>query len=172
MEQRNMPEYWLRGPLPGIPSLLQPVAHTLLQAREEVNQLMKHFPPGKLWERPAGAASAGFHVQHISGVQDRLLTYARGESLSPQQLDELAAEGRPNGDTPGLRQLLDRFNKQVDASLQQLAKTDPGTLSEIRGVGRAQLPSTVIGLLVHAAEHTMRHTGQLLVTVRVLTKDK
>jgi uncharacterized damage-inducible protein DinB len=41
-------------------------------------------------------------------------------------------------------------------------------LTEQRLVGRARIASTVIGLLVHAAEHTTRHTGQLVVTVKVL----
>ena len=73
----NSPEYWLRGPVPGIPALLQPVAHALLQAREEVNALMLGFPADLLWEQPAGLASAGFHLQHLAGVLDRLFTYAQ-----------------------------------------------------------------------------------------------
>jgi uncharacterized damage-inducible protein DinB len=159
-------EYWLRGPVPGVLPLLQPVAHALLQAREEVNVLMKGFPDQRLWDRPAGLASPGFHLQHLAGVLDRLFTYARGEGLSPEQLDELAGEGRP-GPGPG-DQPLNRFNSQIDKALQQLGQTSEGTLTQARVVGRRQIPSTVIGLLFHAAEHTMRHTGQLLVTTRIL----
>ena len=77
----KLPEAWLRGPLPGISSVLQPVAHALVQAREEAETLMKDFPEEKLWDRPAGVASVGFHLQHFSGVLSRLFTYARGESL-------------------------------------------------------------------------------------------
>lgn len=158
-------EVWLRGPLNNIPSLLQPVAHALLQAREEINGLMKGFPENLLWDIPAGMASPGFHLQHLTGVLDRLLTYARGELLNGQQLAYLAVEGNA---TTSLSQLVDAFNKQVDIAITQIGKTDESALTEIRGVGRAQIPSTVIGLLVHAAEHTMRHTGQLLVTVKFL----
>jgi DinB superfamily/Pentapeptide repeats (8 copies) len=188
-------EYWLRGPVPGIPPLLQPVAHALLQARAEVNALMAEFPEQKLWERPAGLASSGFHLQHLAGVLDRLLTYARGEGLSQQQLADLASEGKPRGAEPtdpeptdlkgtdpkgtdlketdlketNLKETnLDRFNMQIDKALQQLGHTPEEALTEPRAVGRAGVPSTVIGLLFHAAEHTMRHTGQLLVTARIL----
>src|ERR671912_172552 len=88
----KLPEAWLRGPVPGIPSTLQPVAHALLQAREEVETLMEDFPAPKLWDRPAGVASVGFHLQHFSGVLSRLFTYARGESLDATQRQALAAE--------------------------------------------------------------------------------
>ena len=162
----SKPEVWLRGPVDGIPPLLQPVAHTLLQAREEIKEIMADFPDKLLWLQVAGMASPGFHLQHLSGVLDRLFTYARGEQLNQQQLEYLANEGKDNGQT--VNKLLIAFNKRVDAALEQLGKTDEKILTEVRGVGRKQTPSCVMGLLVHSAEHTMRHTGQLLVTVKVL----
>ena len=162
MENKKKPEVWLRGPLDGIPPLLQPVAHALLQSREEINELMVGFPEELLWEKPAGMASPGFHLQHLAGVLDRLFTYARNEQLTQQQLAYLANEGKGGAE---LVTLLGNFNKQVDIAIKQLSETNEDTLTEMRGVGRAQIPSTVIGLMIHAAEHTMRHTGQLLVTV-------
>ena len=93
MADVKLPEVWLRGPLPDVPALLQPVAHALLQAREEIYELMKDFPEILLWERPAGVASVGFHLQHLTGVLDRLFTYAQGHALSAAQLQYLAAEG-------------------------------------------------------------------------------
>lgn len=158
-------EVWLRGSLADTPPLLQPVAHALLQAREEVDALLEGFPDALLWERPAGVASVGFHLQHLSGVLDRLTTYARGEALSEAQLRTLAREG--SGDASA-GELVAAFGAQVERSLAQLRATAEASLLEARGVGRAQLPSTVIGLWVHAAEHTTRHVGQLLVTARVL----
>jgi uncharacterized damage-inducible protein DinB len=158
-------EYWLRGPVPGIPPLLQPVAHAILQAREEVNVLIDGFPAEKLWERPAGVAAVGFHLQHLTGVMDRLLTYGRGEALARGQLEYLAREGTPGDE---VKELVERFNQQVDKALAQIAATPEGSLTEVREVGRDKIPSTVGGLLFHAAEHTQRHLGQLLVTVRVL----
>ncbi len=163
------PETWLRGPLPNVPPLLQPVAHALLQAREEVNALMLNFPDERLWDRPAGLASVGFHLQHLAGVLDRLLTYARHESLTTSQLAYLSAEEKA---VVGMSsaQLTEHFNEQVEQALTQIRGTDVATLTDFRAVGRAGLPSTVLGLMVHAAEHTMRHLGQLLVTVRVISE--
>lgn len=158
-------EYWMRGPVDGVPALLQPVAHALLQAREEINQLMEGFPDALLWEKPAGNAAPGFHLKHLTGVLDRLFTYATGHLLTDEQMAYLKQEELPSST---VRELVERFNQQTDAALQQLKATDPATLMDFRGVGRKQLPSTVQGLLFHAAEHTMRHLGQLLVTVRVL----
>ena len=168
MEQPKKQEVWLRGPLPDIPPLLQPVAHALLQAREEVNELMKDFNPKLLDAKPAGLASVRFHLQHLTGVLDRLFTYARGEMLSETQLENLKNEGKSMPENHSAETLVDRFDQQIEIALQQLRGTPEGTLTEIRGVGRAQVPSTVLGLLFHAAEHTMRHLGQLLVTVRVV----
>lgn len=159
-------EVWLRGPLPEVPPLLQPVAHALLQAREEVQAALADFPAGLLWQRPAGVASVGFHLRHLTGVLDRLLTYARAEPLTAEQLRYLRAEGEETPETTPAA-LVQAFSAQVEAALAQLRATDAATLTEARGVGRAQLPSTVSGLLTHAAEHTMRHLGQLLVTARV-----
>ena len=167
MADIKLPEVWLRGPLPNVPALLQPVAHALLQAREEIYELMKDFPETMLWERPAGVASVGFHLQHLTGVLDRLFTYAQGHALSAAQLQYLAAEGA-NEHNIRLQELVNAFGTQVAQAVEQLKNIDTEKVTEIRTVGRKQLPSTVLGLLFHAAEHTMRHTGQLLVTVKVL----
>jgi uncharacterized damage-inducible protein DinB len=164
----SLPEVWLRGPLPEVPPLLQPVAHALLQAREEVTELMADFPAAKLAERPLGLASVGFHLRHLAGVLDRTFTYARGAALSETQLAYLAAEGQPPTHAGAVAELVAQFASQVDAAISQLKTTPESSLPDWRGVGRAQLPSTAIGLLVHAAEHTTRHMGQLLVTARVV----
>jgi len=168
MGDKNKREVWLRGPLEGIMPLLQPVAHALLQAREEINELMADFPEILLWVKPVGMASPGFHLQHLAGVLDRLFTYARGEALTQHQLVKLAAEGKMPEIGYSVITLLEIFNRQIDDAIKQLSITDEAILTERRGVGRAQLPSTVIGLYTHAAEHTMRHVGQLLVTARIL----
>lgn len=162
------PEVWLRGPLDDMPVLLQPVAHALMQAEEEVAVIMSGFPDELLWERPAGLASPGFHLQHMRGVLDRLFTYARGRQLNLTQLAALAAEGKPPVPIDQVGFLVRDFSDQINEALIDLYQTDESVLTESREVGRSKLPSTVIGLYVHAAEHTMRHTGQLLVTVKVL----
>jgi uncharacterized damage-inducible protein DinB len=161
-------EVWQRGPIENIPSLLQPVAHALLQAREELHNMMSDFPEKLLWERPAGVASPAFHLQHLTGVLDRLFTYARKESLTPVQLHALKIEGDEQNTSSSMKELIEMFNKQVDVSIDELSKVNVDTLPEIRTIGKKLIPTTLIGLYVHAAEHTMRHIGQLLVTVRVL----
>src|SRR5688572_8698502 len=96
MPEVKLPEVWLRGAIAGISSYLQPVAHALLQAKEEVRELMTDFPAKYLWTKPAEVASPAFHLQHLSGVLNRLFTYARGQSLSEEQLELLKAEGLKN----------------------------------------------------------------------------
>jgi uncharacterized damage-inducible protein DinB len=160
-------EWWQRGPIDGVPAVLQPVAHILLQVRESVGELVESLTEPQWNARPAGVASAAFHVRHMAGVIDRLFTYARGQSLSESQFAALRAEREPltATETPGALTALDA---RVEAALAELRSIDVTTLGDFRAVGRAQLPSTVIGCLVHGAEHAMRHVGQLSVTVRIV----
>ena len=162
----NLPEVWLRGPIDGIPSLLQPAAHALLQAVEEIKELMNEFPDHLLWERPANVASPGFHLLHIKGVLDRLATYARGGALSEAQMQYLRSESEQHG--ASVNELVAGVEQQVQQTLELFRTTEETSLTEKRTVGRKAFPSTVQGLLFHAAEHTMRHLGQLLVTVKLL----
>ena len=159
-------EWWQRGPIDGVPAALQPVAHILLQVRESVSELVEHLTLGEWNARPGGVASAAFHVRHMTGVIDRLFTYARGDALSDAQFAALRAEGAPL-DASGIPATLAALSVRVDSAIAELRAIDPATLGEFRGVGRAQLPSTVIGCLVHGAEHAMRHVGQLSVTARI-----
>ncbi|HEV2854367.1 MAG TPA: DinB family protein [Thermoanaerobaculia bacterium] len=169
MKDSSQPEVWLRGLLvPEVPPLLQPVAHALLQAAEEVRRVVGPLPVNHLWARPGGAASVGFHVRHAAGSLDRLFTYARGEGLSAEQRAFLDTEAEPGSPPEGAASLVSAFERQVDRALAQLRDTSEATLLEARGVGRLQLPSTVIGLLVHAAEHTQRHLGQIVTTARIV----
>lgn len=113
----------------GIQPLLQPVAHAILQAREELFLIMKDFPENLLWESPAGAASIAFHLQHLSGVLDRLFTYARDEELTAAQLQQLHHENINADKNLTIKKLLERFNKQVDDSLLQLKQTSRSSLT-------------------------------------------
>ena len=159
-------EWWQRGPVDGVPAVLQPVAHILLQVRESVAELVEGLTEEQWNARPAGVASPAFHVRHITGVIDRLFTYARGSALSDEQFAALRREGDPL-QAVDARLVIATLNARVDAALHELRTIDVNTLGDFRGVGRAQLPSTVIGCLVHGAEHAMRHVGQLSVTTRV-----
>lgn len=163
-------EVWMRGPIAGLIPLLQPVAHAILQAREEVNLMMIDFPNELIWERPNAVASVAFHLQHLSGVLDRLFTYANNQILNEDQLELLALEA-DSTQLLTVKGLLIRFNNQVNKALTQLKNIEEKTLLEPRSIGRKQIPTNQLGLLFHAAEHTQRHVGQLLVTIKMLKKE-
>jgi len=161
-------EVWQRGPVDGVPPLLMPAAHALLQAREDLERLLAEVPARRLWDRPADAASVAFHALHVAGATDRLFTYARGEQLSADQRAALAAENSGTGPLPDAAQIAGRLRDAIDRALSQLRATSTEALLEPRAIGRAALPTTTIGLLFHAAEHAMRHTGQAIVTAKVV----
>ncbi|HET9276074.1 MAG TPA: DinB family protein [Gemmatimonadales bacterium] len=162
------PEPWLRGPVPRIPALLQPAAHAFLMAREDIQAALAGVTVEQLWLEPGGAASLGFHLGHLAGSTGRLLTYARGEALSDAQRAALARERELSTSRPPLEELLAAWDGVVAAALEQLAATPERALAEPRAVGRARLPSTVMGLLFHAAEHAARHTGQIVTTAKLV----
>jgi predicted cupin superfamily sugar epimerase len=164
MPAGSLPEVWLRGPLPGYLPELMPAAHALLQAREDIERAAA-ATLAELWFRPGEAAPAGYHLRHLTGSLDRLLTYARGEPLSDGQRRALAAEGAAGASAP---ELASAAQEGIDRALEQLRQTPPEQLATRRDVGRAKLPTTVLGLLAHAAEHTARHTGQLITTLKVV----
>ncbi len=163
-----LPEPWLRGPVPGIPPLLMPAAHALLLAREDIDRAIEGLTTEQLWAMPGGAASIGYHLGHLTGSTDRLLTYARGEALSTLQMATLTAERLLCESCPSLDHLVVDWHRAVDTALLQFRETPEDTLLDPRGVGRAQLPTTVLGLLVHVGEHAARHTGQIVTTARVV----
>src|SRR5687768_6485762 len=110
---KDQPEVWLRGPVAGIPPLLQPVAHSLLQSLEEVERHVTGLTSAQIWTKPGGAASVGFHVRHAAGSLDRLFTYARGEQLTPGQMAVLRGETR-EGDALDSGGLAAGFKTAVD----------------------------------------------------------
>jgi hypothetical protein len=161
-------EPWLRGPIARISPLLQPPAHAFVMAREDVDATVPGLLPDQLWARPGGAASIGFHLVHMAGSTDRLLTYARGEPLSEAQRAAVAAERDIANVRPALETMLDGWRLTVERALQQIADTPEASLLEPREVGRQKLPSTVLGLIFHSAEHAQRHVGQIIATAQVV----
>jgi uncharacterized damage-inducible protein DinB len=166
-----MPEAWLRGPIDGVEAYLQPAAHALVQAREDFDRVTVGISLANLWARPNGAASLGFHLRHVAGSLDRLLTYARGAQLDDRQQAALKREAEPGTPPDGAATLVEQARRAIDAALAQLRATRREELLEPRAVGRAQLPSNVLGLLVHAAEHASRHVGQAITTAKIVAAD-
>ena len=164
----TQPEVWLRGPVEGFEPLLMPAVHALLQAREDVEGLVASVPPEHVWERPGGAASVGFHVGHLGGALDRLLTYARDETLSDAQRAAARAESEAGQPARSLDEVAAGTRASIERALDQLRSTSREDLLAPRKVGRAGLPSTTLGLIFHAAEHCTRHAGQAISTARIL----
>jgi hypothetical protein len=160
-------EAWLEGPLLGVDPHLMPVAHGLVQVGRDLERLID-LTPEQLWARPGGAAPVGFHLKHVAGVLDRLPTYARGEALSAEQMKVLKEEGEPGEPPADAATLVRGARAAVENALAQVRSTPREALHEPREVGRRRLPSTVLGLLHHAAEHATRHTGQALTTAIVV----
>lgn len=161
-----MAEAWLSGPVEGVDPALMPAAHAFIQTLEDVERAIADLTTEQLWMSPGGAASIGFHVMHLSGSTDRLLTYARGLTLNDAQKAALGAEKAP-AHVDAAPMLAD-LRKAFDAALAQIRATPAATLNDVRLIGRAQLPSTVLGLIFHAAEHSQRHAGQVVTTAKVV----
>lgn len=166
---RSQPEAWQRGPVPGIPDQLQPVAHALIGAAEDAADAVGGLTAAQLWSSPGGAASVGFHLMHLAGSTDRLFTYARGEGLTAAQKEALAAERALAEPRLPADVLLRRWQETVERALAQLGRTPDAELGQPRGIGRMALPSNVRGLLFHAAEHATRHVGQIITTAKIVT---
>ena len=162
------PEVWQRGAIPGYARELQPVVHALMQVAEEIERNASLLTHEKLWARPSNIASAGFHLLHIAGATDRLLTYARGEQLSDAQKNSLRAESALLPESITAVDLVANTQHAIQQALQQVQATAVTTLFEPRYIGRARLETTVWGLLFHAAEHATRHAGQLATTVKIV----
>ena len=158
-------EVWQRGAVPGYEPLLMPVAHSFLQVKEDIDALVTGLDDERLWRTLAGAASIGFHLRHIGGSTDRLLTYARGERLSVEQLAAAKSEAT---EKPSRDALVAEVQSALDRTLAYVRSTPADSLLLERKVGRAGLPSTTLGLLFHAAEHATRHVGQAITTARIL----
>ena len=161
----NMPaEPWIRGPIPGVHPLVAPILYSFQQAREDLAKYLEDLTPEQIWAAPHGFGSVGFHVRHIAGSTDRLMTYLEQRSLSAEQLAALDAENSLEG--PGCEELLAQMDRAFREAESVIRALDLGRLTEPREVGRQKLPTTVIGLLTHIAEHTQRHVGQAISAAR------
>jgi hypothetical protein len=163
-----LPEAWLRGPIEGIPNLLQPAAHAFVLAREDVAAATSGLTVDQLWHRPNGITPIGFHLAHLAGSTGRLLAYAKGAPLTDAQKAFLLYEREVMNTRPALEKLTRDWHAAIDDAMAQLAATAEHTLTEARTIGRALLPTTVIGAIFHAAEHASRHTGQIVTTAKLL----
>jgi len=159
------PEPWLRGTLQDTNPFLAPVLHSFQQAQEDLAKFTEGLSNEQIWEHPIGLAPVGFQIRHIAGSVDRLVTYALGRPLNEEQLEALRHELDPG---ESLQSLLAALADTLQKAEMAIRSIDPVAFSEPRKVGRKELPTTTIGLLIHIAEHTQRHVGQAIVTAKVV----
>lgn len=164
-ENHTKPEPWLRGTLTDLSAGQRAVIHALQLAQEDIDRWGGALTPVELTERPYGLPSVAFHLRHMVGSLDRLLTYAEGKTLSAEQMLSMAAEM----DGPiNLQQLFGLFQQGMAAAEGRIRAIAVSVWPEPRAVGRKQLPTSVAGLLIHCADHTQRHTGQAVTTAKLL----
>jgi uncharacterized damage-inducible protein DinB len=164
MGSKLEPEPWLRGTLTDVPSVIRAVLHALELASEDVEHWAAALNDTELSERVFCLPSVAQQMLHIARSIDRLLTYAEGKQLSETQLAALRSEST----TTPREELFAEFRSSLDAAATRVRAFSPATFNEPRAVGRKQLPTTLGGLLVHVADHTQRHVGQLVTTVKVI----
>lgn len=145
--------------MPELDALLAPALYGLQQTREDLARHTAGLSDRQVWARPHGLAPLGFHLRHLAGSLDRLTAYLAGRPLDAEQLAALAAEMTPGA---SLDDLLTGVEQALRRAEQAIRGVDPAGFREPRWVGRKHLPTTVIGLLVHIAEHTQRHLGQAI----------
>jgi uncharacterized damage-inducible protein DinB len=158
----------MRGPIPGVDPLVAPALYSFQQAREDLARYTEDLTVEQLWATPHGFGSVGFHLRHIAGSTGRLITYLQGDALSHAQMEALAAEKEPAG--AGRDELLAQLDQAFRAAEAVVRSIDPSTLASPRAVGRKGLPTTVIGLLTHIAEHTQRHVGQAIAAAKLASR--
>lgn len=161
-----MAEPWLRGTLTEVDAVRRGVLHALELAREDVEKWSAELSDAELEAHPLGLPSVGRQMRHIVRSLDRLLTYAEGRQLSVEQMAALQSE--MDGGT-SRESLFAEFEDGLSSAMARVRAFSVEQYGEARGVGRKKLPTTVGGLLVHCADHTQRHVGQLVTTAKVVT---
>ncbi len=169
MQKSTLPEPWLRGTHNDLDPIRRGILHALDLCGEDASLWCKSLRDDQLLERPAGLAPIVFHLRHIVRSLDRLLTYAEGKQLSPAQMDALKSELDTSGLHPSsVSEVYDEFRTGLRRAAGRIRAIAPERFHESVAIGKKQLPATIGGILVHCADHTQRHTGQLITTAKVL----
>lgn len=162
---QQQPEPWLRGTLADHPPAQRAVLHALQLAGEDIARWCAPLSTEQMHARPLQLPSVAFHMVHIAGSLDRLLTYAEGQPLSESQRRALDAEHTGTGTSDAL---LAAFNRGLESAAARILAIPMTEWEQPRSVGRGRLPTTVAGLLIHCADHTQRHVGQAVTTAKVV----
>jgi uncharacterized damage-inducible protein DinB len=163
-EPRNV-EPWLSGTLTELPPLERAVVHSLQMAHEDITKWCGDFDDQQIHARPLGLPSIAFQIRHIARSLDRFCTYAEGSTLTSGQLAALAAEIKGEGSKAAI---FEEFEQSLQRTRERLGSIVLEPQDKPIAIGRKRLPTTLAGLLVHAAEHAQRHVGQAVTTAKVL----
>jgi uncharacterized damage-inducible protein DinB len=158
-------EPWLRGTHIEVPAAGRAVLHALDLALDDLTKWTEGLSDVEVHSQPLGLTSIAFHLRHIAGATDRILTYAEGNQLSAEQLAMLKAEAAGN---ESLAELLAQLRLSFSNAAERICMLATADLNTFRGVGRKQLPTSLGGALIHVADHTQRHVGQVVTTAKVL----
>ena len=158
-------EPWLRGTHAEVPAVGRAVLHAFDLALDDLTCWTEGLTDTEVHAIPLGLTSVAFHLRHIARSTDRLLSYAEGNQLSIEQLTALKAE--QSGDEP-LAVLLAEVEASFSNAGDRVRVLATANLDTFRGVGRKQLPTSIGGALIHVADHTQRHIGQVVTTAKVL----
>jgi len=158
-------EPWLRGTYPEVPAVGRAVLHALDLALDDITKWVDGLADAEVHTHPLGLPSVAFHLRHIARSVDRILTYAEGGQLTAEQLASLKAE--QSGDE-SLAVLLGDVEASFSNAADRVRTLAGADFDLFRGVGRKQLPTSIGGALIHVADHTQRHVGQVVTTAKVL----
>jgi uncharacterized damage-inducible protein DinB len=158
-------EPWLRGTYADVSAVGRAVLHAFDLALDDLTKWTEGLTDAEVHEHPLGLPSVAFHLRHIARSTDRLLSYAEGNQISVEQLTALKAE--QSGDEP-LAVLLAEVEASFSNGADRVRVLATANFDTFRGVGRKQLPTSIGGALIHVADHTQRHVGQVVTTAKVL----
>ena len=159
------PEPWLQGTLTEVPVVARAALHALELAKQDITKWTNGLTEDQLNQRPLGITPIAFHLRHIARSLDRLLTYAEGQQLRPEQLALLKSELAPRASRD---ELFEELTSAFESSAKRIRAMASADLSAKREVGGKKLPITLGGLLVHVADHTQRHVGQIVTTAQIV----
>jgi DinB superfamily len=163
-------EPWLRGTHSEVPAVARGVLHAFDLALDDLTKWTEGLTDLEIHTLPLELPPIAFHLRHIARSVDRLLTYAEGNQLSAEQIALMKAEeiGPKHDERETLAALLAEVETSFSSAAGRVRALATADLNTARGVGRKQLPTSIGGALVHVADHTQRHVGQVVTTAKVL----
>jgi len=161
-------EPWLRGTYADVPAAGRAVLHALDLALDDLTRWTAGLSDAEIHSSPLGLTPMAFHLRHIARSTDRILTYAEGEQLTAEQLAALKAEPGGEGKQETLAELMADVEAAFSVAGERIRVLATADLDTPRFVGRKQLPTSIGGALIHVADHTQRHVGQVVTTAKAI----